>query len=228
MEEEEAEGEAVELHRAINPQEASHHVMSLDDALKNMESRIETGEEKDILKDTVTLFKDTISQVVPQVAEADTAKVVCAISDPTCLALHPRTDEREEMLEMVMPLENAPEGEEVVTSIEGNTPLTDSQQNLLREVFEDLEVAHEHTSRACSGLTCLSMTLSAPQLMATLRAMACPLILINTLEGFLDKIKTPRKMELPDNKETRVKITMTPNPNVKCLLKEKTIAQHVY
>ena len=34
MEEEEAEGEAVELHGVINPQEASRHVMSLDEALK--------------------------------------------------------------------------------------------------------------------------------------------------------------------------------------------------
>ena len=200
MEEEEAEGEAVELHGVINSQEAFHHVMSLDEALKSRKSRIETGEEKDILKDTVTLFKDTISRVVPQVAKADTAKVVHAISNPTCLALCPRTDKREEMLETVMPLEDTPEGEEVVMSIEGDTPLTDSQQNLLREVFEDLKVAHEHTLRACSGLAHLLMTLSVPQLMATLRAMACPLIQINTLEGFLDKTKTPRKMELPDDK----------------------------
>ena len=52
-----------------------------------------------------------ISQVVPQVAKTDTDKVVHAISDPTCLALCPRTDEREEMLEMVMLLEDTPEGE---------------------------------------------------------------------------------------------------------------------
>ena len=60
-------------------------------------------------------------------AKADTAKVVRTISDPTCLALYPRTNEREEILEMVMPLEDTPEGEEMVMSIEGNTPLTDSQ-----------------------------------------------------------------------------------------------------
>ena len=74
-------------------------------------------------------------------------------------------------------------------SIQGDTPLMDSQRNLLREVFEDLEVAHEHTSRACSGLTHLAMILSVPQLMATLKATAHPLIQINALEGFLDKIK---------------------------------------
>ena len=81
-------------------------------------------------------------------AKVDIAKVVHAVSNPTCLALWSRTDEREEMLELVMPLEDAPGGEEVVASIEGDAPLMDSQWNLLREVFEDLEVANEHTGRA--------------------------------------------------------------------------------
>ena len=38
-----------------NPQEAFHHVMSLDKALKFMESRIETGEMKDVLKDSLPI-----------------------------------------------------------------------------------------------------------------------------------------------------------------------------
>ena len=120
-----------------------------------------------------------------------------------------------------MPLEDAPEGEEVVTSIQGNTPLTESQHNLLRELFEDLEVAHEHTARACSVLAHLALSLTPPKMMATLKAATRPLIKINALEGFMDKIKTPRKMELPDDKGARVKITMTSKPNVECMLKEK-------
>ena len=100
-------------------------------------------------------------------------------------------------------------------------PLTDSQRNLLREVFKDLKVAHEHTGRACSGLAHLSMMLNPSQLMATLKATTCPLIQINTLEGFLDKPRAPRRLKLPDDTESRVRITMTLNPNVKDLLKEK-------
>ena len=125
------------------------------------------------------------------------------------------------MLVLVMPLEDAPGGEEFVASIEKDVPLTDSQQNLLREVFEDLEVTHEHTGRTCSGLACLSMTLSPSQLMATLKATTCPLIQINALEGFLDKPRVPRRAELPDDTEFRVWVTMTLNPNLKGLLKEK-------
>ena len=125
------------------------------------------------------------------------------------------------MLELVLPLEDAPEGEEVVRSIEGDTTLTESQHNLLRESFEDLEVAHENTARACSVLAHLALTLTPPQVMATLKAATHPIIQINTLERFQDKIKTPRRMELPDDKGARVKITMTPNPNAECMLKEK-------
>ena len=154
-------------------------------------------------------------------AEADTSKVMHAISDLTCLALWPKTDEREELLELVMPLEDVPEGDEVPASIQGDTPLTENQCDLLRELFEDLEVAHEHTARACSVLAHLSLSLTAPQMMATLKAVTRPLIQINALEGFMDKVKTTRKMELPDYKGARVKLTMTPNPKVECLQKEK-------
>ena len=63
-------------------------------------------------------------------AEADIRKVTCAISDPTCLALRPKTDAREELLEVMMPLEDALEGDEVVASIQGDTPLTKNQREL--------------------------------------------------------------------------------------------------
>ena len=82
-------------------------------------------------------------------------------------------------------------------------------------------MAHEHTVRACNVLAHLSLSLTAPQMMATLKAATCPLIQVNALEGFLDKVKNPRKMELPDDMGARVKLTMTPNPKVECLQKEK-------
>ena len=213
--------EVEEPHGVINPNEAAILVHSLDEALILMEAQIMTGEEKDVMENTVVKFKEAISQVIPYMAEADTSKVTCAISDPTCLALRPKTDVRKELLELMMPLEDVPEGDEVAASIQGNTPLTENQRGLLRELFEDLEVAHEHMARACSILALLSLSLTAPQMMATLKAATHPLIQVNALQGFLDKVKTPRKMELPDDMGSRVKLTMTPNPKVECLQKEK-------
>ena len=213
--------ELVEPHGVINPNAAAILVHSLDEALILMEARIMVGKEKDIMNDTIPTFKEVISRVIPHMVEADTSKVMHAISNPTCLALWPRMDEREELLELVMPLEDAPQGDGIAASIQGDTLLTENQCDLLRELFEDLEVAHKHTARACSVLAHLSLSLTAPQMMATLKAATRPLIQINALEGFLDKVKTPRKMELPDDKGARVKLTMTPNPKVECLHKEK-------
>ena len=121
----------------------------------------------------------------------------------------------------MMPLEDAPAGDDMAESIQGDTPLNNNQRDLLRELFEDLEVAHEHTARACSVLAHLSLSLTAPQLMATLKAVTRPLIQVNVLEGLLDKVKTLRKVELPDDVSARLQITMTPDPKAKSLQKEK-------
>ena len=121
----------------------------------------------------------------------------------------------------MMPLEDAPGGDEVTVSIQGETPLNKNQRELLRELFEDLEVAHEHTARACSVLAHLSLSLMAPQLMAILKGVTCPLIQVNALEGLMDKVKTQRKAELPDDVGARVQLTMTPNLQAEHLRKEK-------
>ena len=115
-----------------------------------------------LLMEVVTKFKEAISMVLPAMTGAEVDKVVSAIKDPTGLALRPKTDEREELLEVLMPLEEAPTDEETMASIQGNMPLDRDQWNLLRELFEDLEVAHEHTVRACSVLAHLSLSLTAP------------------------------------------------------------------
>ena len=61
-----------------------------------------------------------------------------------------------------MPLEDAPGSDEAMASIQGKTPLNRDQQNLLRDLFEYLEVAHEHTARACSMLAHLSPIPNSP------------------------------------------------------------------
>ena len=57
--------------------------------------------------------------------------------------------------------------------------------------------------------------------MATLKVVTRPLIQVNALEGLLGKVKTPRKVELPDDMGARVRLTMTPNSKAECLQKEK-------
>ena len=132
-----------------------------------------------------------------------------------------REREREQLLEEVIPLEDIPNRSGMISSVEEIAPLTNSQWDILQELFEDLEITHKHTSRACSGLAHLLGTLGSAQLMTVLKASMWPLIQINTLKGFLDKPLTPRKTNLPEDKESRVRITMVPNPNIGELAKEK-------
>ena len=213
--------------KKVNHTELSTHrrqqilVHSLDEALTVLEAQVAEPEERDVLTEVVTKFKEAISRVLPAMTGAEVDKVVSTIKDPTGLALRPKTNERDELLEVLMPLEEAPAEEEAMASIQGETPLDRDQRNLLRELFEDLKVAHEHTARACSILACLSLSLTAPQLMATLKAVTRPLIQVNTLEGLLDKIKTPKKLDLPEEIATRVQITMTLDPTSKSLQGEK-------
>ena len=83
LEEGEGAEETVELHGVINPQEASRHILSLDETLINMEARIKASKEKDMLKDAVTQFKDIISQTIAQMADTDIAKVVHSVATPS-------------------------------------------------------------------------------------------------------------------------------------------------
>ena len=135
-----------EPHGVVNPQEAAILVHSLDKALTVLEAQVAEPEERDVLTEVVTKFKEAISRVLPAMTGAEMDKVVSAIKDPTALALRPKTDERDELLEVLMPLEEAPAEEEMMASIQGETPLDRDQRNLLRELFEDLKVAHEHTA----------------------------------------------------------------------------------
>ena len=186
-----------------------------------LEAQLAESEERNVLGEMVTKFKEVIGRVIPTIMEADVEKVVSTIKDPSGLALRPKTDAREELLEVLMPLEDAPGSDEAMASIQGETSLNRDQWNLLRELFEDLKVAHEHTSRACSVLARLSLSLTAPQLMVTLKVVTCPLIQVNALEGLLDKVKMPKKLDLPDKIGARVRITMTPDPTAKSLQMEK-------
>ena len=77
-----------------------------------MEAQIAETEERDILIELVTKFKEAISRVIPAMAEAEIDKVVGSIKDLTCVAVRPKTDVREELLSVLMPLEDAPTEEE--------------------------------------------------------------------------------------------------------------------
>ena len=54
-----------EPHRVVNPNEAAIMVHSLDEALTVLEAQVAETEERDVLTEVVTKFKEAISRVLP-------------------------------------------------------------------------------------------------------------------------------------------------------------------
>ena len=66
-----------EPYHAINPIEARHHVQRLNEAIQMKEAKIKDGEIKDVLKDTIQEFKETICIVMPSMQSIRDPTVPC-------------------------------------------------------------------------------------------------------------------------------------------------------
>ena len=154
----------VEAHKALNPIEARHHVQCLTEAMLKMEGRIQDGEIKDVLRDAIEEIKSAISIIMPQMKDAEVLDVLRATKDPTCLAIHPQTEEIRGLLEEVIPSEEIPSGESVSASLSEEDNLSDNDRELIRELFETLETAYDNIGRACGLIGVLSQSLKPRQL----------------------------------------------------------------
>ena len=172
------------LHGTTNPEEAKRHTCNLDAALVKMEESIREGVAEDIMKKTIERFKRAIVEIAPYMEEADVTTVLNSIKDTSCMVLMPQTDDREERLEAIMPKLDLSNVSNIVTQAEQLGDLTQEQKELLGELFNELEVAHESLARASGTLGRLSCSLSGKQLLVVLKASVHPLIQLNTLENF--------------------------------------------
>ena len=183
---------------------------TLDDILEERTTMIE-DDNPSAMKEADVNFKKAITTIMPQMAEANQKVVLGAIRDPSGLVIHPRTEEREANLKLLMPLAEIPRGEEVAEELASIQPLTDEQRKQIAEMFEDMEIAHEHTAHSCSLLAILSRSLNSTQLLTLLRASIRLLVQLNMVPGLFDEpIKSQQRMGLPDDKSAQVKITMIP------------------
>ena len=171
--EEEAETE-MEPYHAINLKEARHHVQRLHEALQTMEAKIKGGKIKDVLKDIIQEFKETICMVLPSMAEAKIMDILHSIRDPTCLAIHPQSEEVEGLLEELIPSEEIPSSSSVMGSMTGKRTLSEEEREMIQELFETLETAYNHIGRACGLIGVLSKKLNSSQLMTALKASMRP------------------------------------------------------
>ena len=92
--------------------------------------------------------------------DASTHDVLKAIRDPTCLALHKGSEEVEELLKELISGEELQSSESVASRIHEEGVLMKEQEELIAELFDELEMAYGHTVGACSSLMRLSRSLS--------------------------------------------------------------------
>ena len=84
--------------------------------------------------------------------------------------LLPRSDKVEQLLEEILPTEEVPQAAGVVQVAEAKESLLETDQRLIAELFDPLQVAHDQLAMACSLLGRLSRTLKPKQLMVVMKA----------------------------------------------------------
>ena len=155
------EEEEAALHGMANPKEAKRHACSLEDALDKLEESIRDGVMEGIMKITIEHFKSAIMEIAPYMEEANVASILKSIKDISCMALMLPTSDREEKLEAMMPELDIPDPKNTLAQAEQLGNLTQEEKELMGELFDELEVAHESLARASSTRGRLSRSLNS-------------------------------------------------------------------
>ena len=196
-------------HGAINEDEAHLHTQKLDEIMDVMANRVKEGD-AGTMRQAIMDCKVAIVMVMPGMEKADPAIELAAVRDLSCLAICPHTEENQQKLEDLMRLAEIPKCEDVMADIDNMEPLTDDQRKQISELFEDMEVAHEHLVCLCSSLGILSRTLTSHQLLLLLKASLRPLVQLNIAPGLFKEARLGwQRMELPKEQHRQVRLTMT-------------------
>ena len=164
-------------HGVINLIEVKHHVQRLDEALQSMMLKLSSSEIKDILKNTIKEFQEPMTILIPSMSEADPIVVFRTIKDPMCLAYTHRWKKwrvswRNSCQMKIHPRAPRLEG------VEDIKPLS-SNQDILIELFNDLQEAHDQMARVCGKLSMLAKGLTPSQLMLVMKSTIRPMIQLN-------------------------------------------------
>ena len=210
------EGDDVPLHRAINEEEVRQYSRSLDNIIIKLGTNIK-DEVQDAMKEAILNYKQEITQMVPGMDTADPDAVWQAIKDKVGLCICPPMEEKERILECLLPDKEVPLAARILEAMEDPDDLTKEDRILITELFESLEVAHSKLASACSMLNRLSRNLKPRQLMVVLQASIRPLIQVKVTSALTEPDGPGRTRELPEKQEERVELLMIPDPTSKSL-----------
>ena len=211
------EEDDVPLHRTTNEEEAKIYSNTLDDIVFQMGVSVK-DEKVDAIKEAMKKYKDIIANMFPNMAAANTEAVFASVKDKVSLCLCPQTEQKEKLLESIISAEEVTSAAEVLGKVEDITP---DEWDLIKELFDALEVAHSHLAMACSSLSRLSSTMRPADLRTILDASIRPLIEIKTTTAWKLRETPEEKEELPDDQEERVELLLLPTPMAQTLRDEK-------
>ena len=211
------EEEDVPIHGTTNEEEARIYSEALDNIIFQMGVCVKDEKFKAI-KEAIENYKEKMANMFPNMATANTAAVHASIKDKVGLCLYPQTDQRDKLLESIISAEEVTSAAEVIGKVGDITP---EERDIIKELFDSLEVAHSHLAMACSSLSRLSVTLRAADLRTVLEASIRPVITIRTTTAWKPHEDPVEKEELPDDQEERVELLLLPSPTAQTLHDKK-------
>ena len=137
-----------DIHRIINPDEAREHVEALEKLMTKIEAEVRESAAPGLLDTILGDLKDVLSNLIPQMQLADIVMVSKAIRDKNFNTLLPKSDVTDEILEEKLSSEEIPGAAEVLKSAQREGKMLQQDQELVAELFSNLEVAHEHAAAA--------------------------------------------------------------------------------
>ena len=211
------EEEDVPIHGTTNEEEARTYSEALDNIIFQMGVNMK-DEKVDAIKEAIENYKEKMANMFPNMATANTAAVHASIKDKVGLCLYPQTDQTDKLLESIISAEEVTSVAEVIGKVGDITP---EERDIIRELFDSLEVAHSHLAMACSSLSQLSATMKAADLRTVLEASIRPVIAIRTTTAWKLHEDPVEKEELPDDQDERVELLLLPSPTARTLRDEK-------
>ena len=202
------EEEDVPIHGTTNEEEARIYSEALDDIIFQMGVSVK-DEKVDAIKEAIENYKEKMANMFPNMATANTAAVHASVKDKVGLCLCPQTDQKDKLLESIISAEEVTSAAEVIGKVGDITP---EERDIIKELFDSLEVAHSHLAMACSSLSRLSATMRATDLRTVLEASIRPVITIRTTTAWKLHEDPVEKEELPDDQEERVELLLLPSP----------------
>ena len=204
-----------------NPEEAKDHISDLEALMANIKVKIESGDTRNLLKETLENMRTRLVATFPSLKTADINIIIDVIKDKEFTVLLPRTEETEALLDELLPENEIPSATDVTQAVREIDTLSKEDQEVIAEVFDTLEVVHNQLATVSGLIGVLARKLKPNQLMLVLKSSIRPLIQLRPIAGVDLEASTSKPTELPEKQTRRIEMLITPDPNTSVFKKEK-------